>query len=170
MGLSITAMDERVMETFRTARIMVLLVLDLCKDMPGMEGETGGYLCVADRAGTPLVVAKIGEVDAEKTSKYMSFCQEKARRLADHPEHVASWQSRKPDEDQYGGAVSGDHYILSFSGLPELADEAVMLVTMASAMPWEFREDPWVTAERSANPYWPVIANQLGPSLFRERP
>jgi hypothetical protein len=75
---------------------------------------------------------------------------EKALRLMQHAGAGArsSWNAaRNPANDQYGGAIlfrvklynSGDAafwVVLSFSGLPELADEAAMIVTAAS-MPWQ---------------------------------
>ena len=69
---------------------------------------------------------------AERGQKYLELAQEKARRLAEHPDHWSSWQSRNPDEGKWGGAVNAGAYIFSFSGLPELADEAAMLLTALS--------------------------------------
>jgi hypothetical protein len=90
----------------------------------------GGYLCVADQNGRPLLILAFGQVNEEKLPKYLEFCQEKALRLASHPEHISSWQSRNEAESRYGGAVRGKRYIFSFSGLPEKLDE-VMTISLA---------------------------------------
>jgi len=98
----------------------------------GWEGRAGGYLCVADaKNGLPLITMLVGEVPLEKAPKYLEFCQEKAARLAGHPDHQASWQSRNPEKNQWGGAIRFGDKILSFSGLPERGDESAMLLVMA---------------------------------------
>ncbi len=93
--------------------------------------RTGGYLTILEQWPTdwdvPVLVALVGEIPNKKSRKYRDFSFEKAKRLMGHSEHLSSWQSRSPNEDRWGGAVRTDTHILSFSGLPELADEALML-------------------------------------------
>lgn len=96
--------------------------------------ERGGYFCLAERIGNPTALPTltlgIGTVPAEKGPKYLALAQEKARRLAEHAyEHTSSWQSRSPEESRWGGAIVAGHYLFSFSGLPEIADETAMLIT-----------------------------------------
>ncbi len=92
------------------------------------QGRTGGFLCVADSAsGLPYVMALIGSVPTEKFQKCFSFCQEKAVRLAAHPTDLSSWESRDSSNGRYGGAIRVQDRIFSFSGAPELGDEAMML-------------------------------------------
>lgn len=93
----------------------------------------GGYFCLVEPEGNqmalPTLVLGIGTVPAEKGPRYLALAQEKARRLAKHPEHRSSWQSRNPDKDEWGGAIVASPYIFSFSGLsPDTADEAAMLM------------------------------------------
>ena len=98
------------------------------------DGRTGGFLCVrCDDREQPFLIAQIGYVAREKADRYFRLCQEKAVRLAQHPDHRLSWQSRDPSVEQYGGAVrfinridSACSFIFSFSGLPEDGDEASM--------------------------------------------
>ena len=98
-------------------------------DDEAWAGRSGFYACVADGGtGEILMLYSFGTIPEEKFWKYLSFCQEKAKRLAAHPEHLSSWQSRNPDNSQYGGAIRVGRFILSCSGLPELGDEAVMLL------------------------------------------
>lgn len=97
----------------------------------------GGYFCLLSKtSGKPLFIALIGKVHEEKADKYLKLAQEKAIRLHDlhgRKKHLSSWQSREPENKRYGGAIIGDHYIWSFSGLPEEGDEAAMLVAAQNA-------------------------------------
>lgn len=94
------------------------------------DNKRGGYLCLADEKGTPLLICGIGEPDNEKVDKYFNYCQEKACRLGANPEHELSFQSRDPDNGKWGGAVRGHNYIASFSGLPERADELLSAMVL----------------------------------------
>lgn len=114
----------------------------------GITDRYGGYLSILDIAtGTWLVrEQRVGRVDdPEKAAKYAGLSVEKAERLrtaiATHG-HVSSRQSRDPERGRWGGAIRTQDYsdecrdgiILSFSGLPELADEA-FVVALAFWMP-----------------------------------
>lgn len=105
------------------------------------EERTGVYFCakgmmsaVRDWLVNPLEVGKIINGKAEK---YKEYCQEKTCRTREHffsDGHRLSWQSRNPDEEQWGGAVicrdgADGFIILACSGLPELLDEVAMLCT-----------------------------------------
>lgn len=128
----------------------------LLKDDPAWKDRTGGYFCVAESStGLPVLIARIGEIIlSEKRGKYFDFCQEKTRRLAQHSEHLSSWESRDPNVDAYGGAVKAPSgFIFSFSGLPELGDEALMLAAIAI-----FYNNPKTLLDSiafvSGNSYW----------------
>lgn len=72
---------------------------------------------------------KVGEIsDMVSAERYFSFSREKILRLKAHPEHISSFQSRDIEKEMYAGAIRAIRCILSLSGLPELGDEAVMLV------------------------------------------
>lgn len=139
-------------------QIMLKTALREFGNREGWEGKKGGYFCVADGlSGTPLLVALVGEIPLEKVEKYMEFAQEKARRLSFHIGHVSSWESRDPDHDQWGGAIRIEDMIFSFSGLPELGDEVLMLLV---GNLYGLRENASLDghlaeiAKRSNNPYW----------------
>lgn len=96
----------------------------------------GGYLCIARRVdgqAVPLLIMLVGTLPEEKRVRCFELCQEKAARLAAHPDHVSSWQTRNVDVTPklYGGAILTDQpqgdIIISFSGLVEKADEALAL-------------------------------------------
>ncbi|HMP67349.1 MAG TPA: hypothetical protein PKA60_01195 [Candidatus Paceibacterota bacterium] len=98
----------------------------------GQARECCGYLTIMDTAttnGTVMLISQIGICPPDKWEKYFRFSQEKAARLQLKRHDISSWQSRNEVLDQYGGAIrtTPGWLILSFSGLPELADEALML-------------------------------------------
>lgn len=89
------------------------------------QGRTGGYLYICDSKGHTVLHVELGHPDPEKKEKYRAFSREKAWRLHKYYEHILSRQSRCEKKEQYGGAIrlpSG--HIISFSGFPELIDEA----------------------------------------------
>jgi hypothetical protein len=88
----------------------------------------GGYFCVADpNNGHLILLLRCGFVPEEKMTKYSGFAQEKALRLAQHPDHLTSHASRNFNARMYGGAIRTPRYIFSFSGFSEEMDEAVVL-------------------------------------------
>lgn len=125
-------------DIFKQAAASVIRAFDqaipIFKELPDWpDDRQGGYFCLAEGAtGIPIVIIKIGETSM-KNERYLLFCIEKSRRLAGLPEHRSSYESRNPDQDMWGGAVrvkkNTDDFIFSFSGFPELADEALMLLT-----------------------------------------
>lgn len=104
---------------------------------------------------------QLGEVSPDKLITYMELSQEKAYRLAARTTEQASWSSRNPDKEQWGGAVRtryGKH-ILSFSGLPERFDEALALVIGILIRGYGFYETANFIAIRTENPeYFRLIA------------
>ena len=125
---------------------------------PEWAGRTGVYFCIADERGEPAVIARVGE--PTKPEKYLAFCQEKAKRLAAHPEHVSSYQSRNPAQDHWGGAIRANYWLMAPSGAPELGDEALVMGTA-----WVLRladEDTLAAiAKYSNNPYWQRLRDSL---------
>ncbi|MDO8444059.1 MAG: hypothetical protein Q7S80_00965 [bacterium] len=101
--------------------------------------DTGGYFCLKMLGAEGFLVKPmlVGHVINGKDDRYIELCQEKATRLeARHESNgdVTSWQSRDPESDRWGGAILGPdghdrQYAFSFSGLPDLCDEAVTLLT-----------------------------------------
>ncbi|OHB04587.1 MAG: hypothetical protein A2920_01445 [Candidatus Zambryskibacteria bacterium RIFCSPLOWO2_01_FULL_43_17] len=100
-----------------------------------MAGKSvAGYVCIYgdySDGGFPRIISlsPIGEV--LPTSESFFFADEKAKRLSSHPTHVSSWQSRDKERKRYGGAIRAGALILSFSGLPEWVDEALMVAVAA---------------------------------------
>lgn len=101
----------------------------------------GCYICFADlMTGLPFRIIPFGEMtDAEQC---LLNCQEKARRLAQHPEHLCSAQSRNDKAKQWPGAIRSNTAIISPSGMPWQLDEVFAL---ALAMFYDGMDDSQAT-------------------------
>lgn len=120
-----------------TAQRICLNVVEprLNNDKSPEEQKHGGFLCVVQGTNLglpPVAMIMIGGPRLSKQAKYAELSKEKARRLAGFPLAKSSWQSRNPSIDCWGGAVrckdKDGIIILSFSGLTEEADEALVLL------------------------------------------
>ncbi|MES2931857.1 MAG: hypothetical protein V4682_04170 [Patescibacteria group bacterium] len=120
-------------------------------------GKLGGYFCLANSKGFPLLIASCGNPDEEKLERYLAFCQEKARRLGSHPEHTFSLQSRDEEKDHYGGAVRAGDHIASFSGFPERLDEVVAVLALYWLDAVEFEE---IRPLLAGNPYLELLTDE----------
>lgn len=134
------------------------------------DERVGGIFCLADPlTGYPILTKVVGCVEQVKFPKYLRLCQEKAHRLACNPTHLSSWQSRDESAEKYGGAVRMKSFIFSFSGLPELGDEALMLATAAYHYYLldhpEVLEEAEIIARMSENPYWNQMVLLINKSL-----
>ena len=106
--------------------------------------KTGGYLTLRNAHDAQVAFChSFGRIPQEKHHKYLMLSLEKGARLWQfHASRgdLLSWQSRDPSsfvgrfqvvgEDPWGlwgGAIHAGEYILSFSGLPEEGDEALVL-------------------------------------------
>lgn len=120
-----------------------------------LDGKAGGWFCLFSpltKKPLPGYHFSVGIVSLEKSERYKILSVENAFRLSQRREHVSSWQSRKPEYAMYGGAARGNTYLFSFSGLPELFDEAV---AVASAFIHEETdlERLFTIIKESENPY-----------------
>jgi len=155
---------EKVIE--KTGEIVNILVKNY-PELATSKGilKKGGYVSIYSLGAKRLeFVSIVGKpVPQEKWSAYSYNSEEKgARLISTHFElgHMTSYESRDPDNGKWGGAIVADNYILSFSGLPEQADEAVM---MAVAIELDLlslinAED---IAKRNNNEIFAVLANYL---------
>lgn len=118
-------------------KLALLLHKTLLRMLPIIRGHhnrktNGGYFTVCSVGDNtfPHLIIGCGDVaDMEKAKATFEFSGEKAQRLAEHPDHLSSAQSRNFDKKKFAGAIriSQQNLILSFSGLPETCDEALML-------------------------------------------
>lgn len=88
----------------------------------------GGFICLSEiTSGLPELSLMIGEVPITRIGKYSSLVIEKSIRVAQN-HLISSWQNRSPEDRKYGGAILANDMIFSFSGFPELIDEAIVTV------------------------------------------
>lgn len=132
--------------------------------VPGNETpeRQGGYLVIRDKHnGTPLLIERIGKCPVSNVKRYHGLALEKSERLSNTRltgGHISSYQSRDTQNDKWGGAIIAGDLIVSFSGLKELFDEAVVLA-LALRMDWlGFQEVARVT-EISGNRFVKPLYN-----------
>jgi len=121
---------ENIFEVAITVSDVVSTALRLIDD----SERRGGFFGLTIK-GQDICVP-IGDIPDKKRLKYYTLAREKIRQLESHPLHRTSHQSRDPDAiveemawGKWGGGIRTDNgNLLSFSGLPELWDEAVVFV------------------------------------------
>ncbi len=101
----------------------------------GADGRNGGYFALTSMSGAPTLISRHGQMRDDKGRKFLYLAQEKCLRLAAHPEHLTSFDSRDPSAitesnpwGKWGGAIRGMRYLYGFSGLSEFQDEAIAAV------------------------------------------
>ena len=124
------------------------------------EKRTGGFLCLVRENGPVVGLTMIGEPSQDTAGKYEAFAREKAWRLMSLPEDQSSFQSRVPDQQQWGGAVWVSGGTLSFSGLPEKLDEAFVVV-LALRLRYLNRKKAEEIVAISQNEYWDKVQHWL---------
>ena len=111
-------------------------IIDYYNAVIRKDGPDAGYFTIRDSiSGQPLQPIPIGVCPDDRVEKCFRLSLEKGERLFINKTHVSSFQSRDIANKKYGGAITFPNLIISFSGLPELVDEAVMLV-LAYKLGW----------------------------------
>ena len=144
---------------------LIAKALEACPalpDNPQPDRALAGYFTLLSKAtGATLSGFAFGDVPAEKEERYRSFSMEKALRLfANMAQHGSSFESRDPALDLWGGAINAHDFILSFSGMPELLDEAVMLI-VAYQMGWLNWQEVNYIAQKSNNGFVEALKKAL---------
>lgn len=125
--MKITELLKKVEKIYPTIEEIIARANDL---LPEEKHRSGGYLTIRDAKSNEIIlVLACGIIPPEKRLKYLRLSQEKGHRLFNLPGHYSSWESRNPDNNEFGGALKGYRYIYSFSGHQEEADETISLVT-----------------------------------------
>jgi hypothetical protein len=143
-----TVLDGRLFFNAETAKKLDVLL----RRIRGLHDRPahGGYFVIASgKTGTPLIVVMLGAPELGKENQYFVNACEKAQRLASHPDHYLSWQSRVQGY-KFAGAVRVNAQIWAFSGLPEMLDEALMLALAAKTQQVR-HADSLVRAQISSN-------------------
>ena len=140
--------------------LLLSLALKICKDK-----DKGGYFTVMDKTrGVILGSARIGNPPIKKSIDYFNLSIEKATRLFLHKGHSTSRQSRDKKKEQYGGAVRGKSLILSFSGLPEIWDETLVISAMVFCNELTFRKANKITNRKIRRAFHQLLA-----ALYNEK-
>ncbi len=130
-------------------------------NVPGNEApeRQGGYLVIRERySGIKLLVERIGKCPPADVAKYLDFAQIKGAILTESSD-ISSWQSRNPERGIWGGAiVVRDRLTISFSGLKEIIDEAVVLV-LALRLSWLTHNEVIDITEISGNSFVKPLYN-----------
>ncbi len=153
---------------FDDMMLYVAVLLDLSKgrsDIPDSEFNRRGYFTLLNGdTGSINFTVPFGVIPVDKDNKYFKLSQEKALRLFYFINknmnvfHTSSFESRNEEEGKFGGAIFADYHcnwsIFSFSGMPELIDEAMMIclamfLSETSAYPIIQKIEAI-----SRNPYW----------------
>lgn len=106
---------------------------------------TGGYYAFLEEGKRfPSVIAKVGDlpVDEQEVKMFFTLAREKCHRLALHPEHVSSFQSRDEGSGRFGGAVRVQGGRLAISGYDQDEDEGIALVAAMNGK--------WLTSDGAA--------------------
>ncbi len=128
-------------------RIIDLILCNQDTSELNVDGRSGGYLTILDQQGLVETSQKIGEPNYNKAEKYREFSIEKAQRLFKNIDngHITSFNSRNEKALKFAGAVHMYTPVISFSGFPELIDEAicwvVKLIICASTHRQDFHDN-----------------------------
>lgn len=117
------------------------------KDLPDKDlklQETGGFLAILKATSRDYIIPLVIEVaDCAPSLEIQTqeLVQENCRRLLkfrNEKGHITSWQSRNPEDKEYGGGITIGHYWTqvdyggnlfgAFSGLPEHQNEALVTI------------------------------------------
>jgi len=127
------------------------------------DNQHGGVLCVANRDnGVSLASFVFGCLRNDEYEECRIFAEEKPVRLARNILHYLSSESRDmtTTPKQYGGAIRGRNFILSFSGFKEVQDEAAMLLVELRLGGGEANMPTWLRDAIAGNSYFAKL--QMG--------
>ena len=142
---------------------LVALLVKKCSELPNNpEPERkSGYLTIKSRKdGRLLLQIQIGECPSDKHTLYRTCSMAKATRLLKNKDSLSSWQITNESKFENGGAVIAHDFSLSFSGLPELIDEAVVLVT-ALVFGWLSEKEAKEISGISGNSYFEELKDRV---------
>lgn len=133
--------------------------IDHAGNLPGvsLDENKGGILRLFHEPSNAMVLTvSLGSIELDKKYKYRSLSLEKCQRLMAHSDHVSSWQSRDPRGGLWGGAIRAQQWVIGFSGLPELLDEAVVTAAAYQLNQLTLAE-AGIIADNSSNPHTDLL-------------
>jgi hypothetical protein len=129
----------------------------------------GGYLSIRDgNSNDILLVLLVGDVGPTERMRHYHQSLEKGNRLFQHlrtfERHVSSSETRDPEKARFGGAIAAyrneQPLVVSFSGLTEQADEALMLALCIN-MQWLSRSFAYDIATNYKNTLYTTIEMKI---------
>lgn len=125
-------MPANLLKIHGVAETAVTKAIHMANDAPDAKiMRTGAYLTIVNRHTQQVVLqVLIGAGPPEKVAKWRELSIEKAMRLLgfQHLHHQTSYESQDETMEQYPGAILGNDYVFSLSGLKGLDDEAAMFL------------------------------------------
>lgn len=112
-------------------------VVNALDEDPGMKNDRGdvrfgGYYCLGNEYGQPLLSVLVGRVPLIDAPRYKGFAEEKVNRLGivrqSRLGHNLSRESEMPELGRFRGAIAGPYSnsaIRAFSGYPGSVDEII---------------------------------------------
>ena len=130
-----------------------ILRIFLASDLNDRPNKKGGWLIVREQeTGENKIDQEFGELSEYMRGLCRQTAKEKIDRLAIFVDkHISSYQSRDPENKQWGGAIAAIDYLIGFSGLSEVGDEALVTV-FAVSMNFITLEHALSIAQESKNP------------------
>lgn len=144
-------------QIMQAAELGLTTILD--SEMYSEPLRQGGYLSIRDgKTNDILLATMVGDVAPAERMRHYHQSLEKGNRLFHNlhtfEKHASSSQTRDPEKGRFGGAISTLGHepllVLSFSGLTEQADEALMLA-LSVKMQWLSRELAYFIASGYSN-------------------
>lgn len=129
------------------------------------KGQCGGYLVSCEEDDVCLASLwfnRVGMPEEKHKKSYAKNAVEKAHRLALHPNHQLSRQSRDPGKGMYGGGVRFPRVgrIMAFSGLPEEVDEG-LVIGIGYSIEWLTWRDVEALFKLSGSDVGPMVARTV---------
>ena len=152
--------------TFDLVRMLEVL-FDIALEYCGEHDKSGGHFLLALETGAPFTLQRVDikGLTEERAAATREYAQEKVNRLLEHESHCASRLSRDPDQKKWGGAIRINGGFMSFSGLPEYADEALCLrlAVLFELLP---SDRAVAIAQTTKNPFFAMSVVDLDRQMF----
>ncbi len=167
--------EEKLKTLFNNGSLDALFQLFIEKvGKDSLENHEGGYFSVRCIDCEDTVISqKVGKFSLDKKEKYSCLSPEKSLRLKKYIRqgHLTSYESRNPEGNvlvgqdnrieqwgHWGGAVlANKYYIFSFSGLPELLDEAFVCFLGLKSGLMSRTQFVQIKKRRTDNPYLKLL-------------
>ncbi len=149
--------DEKTKENFlkEVNEVLLLILQNFGSDFPK---EGGGFFRLWTRSGKSLIESPVGDIPPEEEEIRDIISKSRAEKKVQQIEKRNELTKKDPEENV--GAIVAGLFVLSFSGLPSHADEALCL-GVAVKMGWLEQKDATKLASINQNQYWKKLKKLL---------